>query len=390
MLLGENGTGKSSILQAIALALVGDEYRSRLNLDAASFVRRGSGSGYVEVALSGTRKPLHLSFSKRGFVSSDSEPKVLVLGYGATRLLARGTTAYRTAVVSPFARVENLFNPFAPLGEKVEWLFALPPRRFASVAEALRRILSLEQEAEFRRNSRSRRVEVEAYGVRVPLEHLSDGYQSVIALALDIMSVMLHRWPAMEVAEGIVLADELGAHLHPRWRMQIVKALREAFPRVQFVSSTHDPLCLRGMRDGEVLVLRRRPDGTVYPLLDAPPVEGLRVEQILTSEHFGLNSTVDPEIDELFERYYTLKGRWSLNAKEEKEHGELAARLDKMRLLGRTRRERIMLEAADEYLAVERRTESSSDRVRLQQSTKQKIAAMWRDAEPATEMEPQR
>jgi hypothetical protein len=85
--------------------------------------------------------------------------------------------------------------------------------------------------------------------------------------------------PAMEVAEGIVVIDELGAHLHPRWRMRIVASLCEVFPRVQFVASTHDPLCLRGLFDGKVTVLRRDAEQGVVSITDLPPIAGLRVDQ---------------------------------------------------------------------------------------------------------------
>jgi len=78
----------------------------------------------------------------------------------------------------------------------------------------LKGILDFDPDVDLRRNKRAGRIDVDAYGQRVPLEHSSDGYQSVLGLAVDVMSVvMFHLWPSMEVAEGIVNIDELGAHL---------------------------------------------------------------------------------------------------------------------------------------------------------------------------------
>ena len=142
--------------------------------------------------------------------------------------------------------MRNLFDPFSPIGNATEWLLGLDDRTFEAVARALKGLLGLETGDRLMRNRRARRVDVEAFGLRVPLEDLSDGYQSVVALATDLMISLLARWPSVDVAEGTVLIDELGAHLHPRWRMRIVPSLREVFPRVQFLSSTPDPLCLRG------------------------------------------------------------------------------------------------------------------------------------------------
>ncbi len=184
------------------------------------------------------------------------------------------------------------------------------------------------------------------------------------------------------------MIDELGAHLHPRWKMRIVSALRDVFPRVQFIASTHDPLCLRGLLDGEVTLLRRLPEGQIFRVEELPSVEGLRVDQLLTSEFFGLNTTFDPEVDRLFQRYYELKGKWSLDAEEEQELERLRVELDKHRVLGRTRRERILLEAADDYLATDAVTVDDQERRDLHDKPRAKLAEMWAET-PALETIPQ-
>jgi predicted ATP-binding protein involved in virulence len=77
-----------------------------------------------------------------------------------------------------------------------------------------------------------------------------------------------------------------------------MSALRNAMPNVQFIATTHDPLCLRGMRGGEVQVLVRDEDHHIRVLKGLPDVRGLRAEQLLTSDYFGLSSTADPEIED--------------------------------------------------------------------------------------------
>ncbi|MBA2460752.1 MAG: AAA family ATPase [Actinobacteria bacterium] len=378
MLLGENGTGKSSVLQAVALTLVGEQYRRKLGVDVSRLVRTGAQSGEVEVYLSGGTDPLRLRFSRRSkeFRGGDQDPKVLLLGYGATRLLPRrGSRVARAA--TRFAHVDNLFDPFVPLADAEKWLLGLEEDRFDTVARALKGILVLDDEATIVPNRRSKRIEVETTGPPIPLEHLSDGYQSALALAADVMQVLLHRWPAMEVAEGIVVVDELGSHLHPGWRMRITSSLRETFPRVQFLASTHDPLCLRGLLDGEVALLRRTSEGRVFAVRDLPSVAGLRVDQLLTSEFFGLNSTIDPELDRTFARYYELRAKEVLSGPEQGELDRLRAQLEEHRVLGTTRRERLMLEAADKFLAQEAEITNDAERHDLREETKREIAAIW-------------
>ena len=380
MLLGENGCGKSSLLQAVALALMGAEERAALGLDASSYVRNGTKSGLVRVHLAGSQEPIELRFSRTSteFQGGD-EPKLILLAYGATRLLPG--PGQQTPPTSSLARVRNLFDPFSPIGNSTDWLLGLDDRTFEAIARALKGLLGLEPDDRLVRNRRAGRVDVEAFGLRVPLEDLSDGYQSVVALATDLMLSLLARWPSVDVAEGTVLIDELGAHLHPRWRMRIVTSLRQVFPRVQFLCSTHDPLCLRGLGDGEVVVVKRDETGAIVAVTDLPSVAGLRVDQLLTSEHFGMNSTIDPELDALFAEYYLLKAKPRRAAAERRRLSELAAQLDGLDVLGTTRRERIVYEAADDYVAQADAMADPRAKLELKESTKKRIAEIWKQAQ---------
>jgi hypothetical protein len=93
MLLGENGTGKSSILQALALALMGEKHVNELGLKPGDLVNRNRShtGGHVKLYLTGLSTPIELSF-RRGsprFEVFPKDPKMLLLGYGSTRLLPR-------------------------------------------------------------------------------------------------------------------------------------------------------------------------------------------------------------------------------------------------------------------------------------------------------------
>jgi hypothetical protein len=107
--------------------------------------------------------------------------------------------------------------------------------------------------------------------------------------------------------EALVLVDEIDLHLHPRWQRDIISNLREIFPRVSFVVTTHNPLTLLGARSGEIFVVRRASAGDEQagPIEVVPcdPPEGLRADQVLTGEWFGLASTLDPDSLELLEQH---------------------------------------------------------------------------------------
>jgi hypothetical protein len=106
----------------------------------------------------------------------------------------------------------------------------------------------------------------------------------------------------------------------------------------------------------------------------------MRVDQLLASEHFGLGSTVDPDVDELFAEYYLLKAKRRPSARERRRLDELRANLEGRQLLGTTRRERLIYEATDEYLAQEVDLTDHDDRERLRDETKELIRAAWRGA----------
>ena len=356
MLLGENAAGKTSILQAIAIALMGEKRRGSLRLTPAKLLRQGASSGSIAVKLSGQDEPVRLDFSMHGGIrSSHKDPGVLLLGYGAARLMERSPPSSPLSNAGT-VRIRNLFDHFSPLIDADRWLMRLRPKAFDYTARALKDILFLDPNERLERRPGVRRlgIRVRLRGSRVALDDLSDGYQSVLGLTADIISGLnAERVGGLEAAEGIVLLDEIGAHLHPRWRMRVVSRLRRAFPRLQFISSTHDPLCLRGLEDGEVAVLRRNRSHRVYAVDELPPVKGMTSEQLLTSEYFGLFSTVDPEIEEAFTRYYELLSQQRLSRTERQEVERLRTQLVPLRLLGKSRRERVLLNIIDKFLALQ-------------------------------------
>ena len=83
----------------------------------------------------------------------------------------------------------------------------------------------------------------------LPLEAMSDGARSVISMAADIAYRMARLNPDLGEdvtlnTPGVVLIDEVDMHLHPSWQQTVVNDLRNAFPQVQFIVTTHSPQVL--------------------------------------------------------------------------------------------------------------------------------------------------
>jgi hypothetical protein len=370
VLLGENATGKSSILQAIALTLIQRDEDGSGSIKPTNVLRKGTSSGCVKVWLDESREPRMLEFGKRmrRFKRSGPVFPSVLLGYGATRLLPRKRMRPRRGSI----RLENMFDPFRPLIDANWWLGQLDKKSFDFVARSLKDVLGLPRSARLIRVRRSGSpgVQLKLFGADLGLDELSDGYQSVLGLTCDIIAG-LHASSrgALEAAEGVVVIDELGSHLHPRWRMRVVESLRRAFRRVQFIVSTHDPLCLRGLENGEAIVLRRTNRGRIYPVPDLPPVKGLRVEQLLMSEYFGLDSTMDPEIEAKIRERYRLLALRSPTEKQQQRMAELLEELAPYEVPGATRRERRLLEIIDKELAQTDQEPNIDKRRKLRQDT---------------------
>lgn len=83
---------------------------------------------------------------------------------------------------------------------------------------------------------------------------LSDGYHAFIALTADIArrAVMLNQFDGTNApnrVEGVVLIDEIDRHLHPRWQRVALPRLRNAFPKLQFIITTHSPQVLSSVEN---------------------------------------------------------------------------------------------------------------------------------------------
>jgi uncharacterized protein (TIGR02646 family) len=212
MLLGENSTGKSTVLQMTTMALLGKDQVARLfrehGVRPNDFIRSRCKTGTVSVKLSGFPEPHTLTFKKnridfdgptgRGSAEVSGRkvkttgkgwlPQMSVLSYGATRLLPRkdGSAPSPSGPLN-FSRVENLFDPFTPLFDAQQWLLRLPDPVFDKIAEILKDLLALDPSKLLERYKGN--VVLVENRSRTPLRALSDGYQSMIAMTVDILEV---------------------------------------------------------------------------------------------------------------------------------------------------------------------------------------------------------
>lgn len=320
LILGENATGKSSILEAIALALAHHGAHRRLALPWRDYLLDPRLMGRDD-ALPATQAEVVATLERGGERRLRLRPGdiavrqagdvdcVPVFAYGAFRHYQTGRRLF-----APHRHIRNLFDG-SVLGNPHEWLLELRPSAFDMVVQALRDVLSVDGPFEvIERDLQARTCHVvttiedragRPQRLRTPLQAASSGFRTLLALACDVMQGLMDArinpaFQTLRSSRAVVLVDEIEAHLHPRWKLAVMTRLRRALPQVTFIATTHDPLCLRGMRKGEVVVLQRWYDDQATPPLRVGLLAGLpdftlmRVEQLLTSDFFQLCSSDDP------------------------------------------------------------------------------------------------
>ncbi len=386
VLIGDNGLCKTSILQAIALAASGDKLARALVGDAQDFVRRTRSEKTEIIAdfqTDGAGLPGRLriglavavdSHEFEGFedkhrsVSLEAarqlshsrgrrEPGAFAAGYGVGRRLAR---AGEVAVPQdPFVdRLKGLFDSsHKMLGIEFAEAFREPSLKdafhhtvegvFRSEDEVGHRLppgfqtlLRMGSEDGYRAAEVKQRrhylaeriggVVLDLGGEPMALEPalLSQGYQSMMAWVGDLIGqAMIERDEPVMASDlrGIVLIDEVDLHLHPRWQRQCIPILRKAFPRLQFVVTTHSPLVLTGFEQHEVIRLRLEDGSVVQEHLDSQSA-ALSANQLMTT-FFDVPVAGRPAIERAQRRYLQLKARSDLTAAQLSEFEGLKQRL---------------------------------------------------------------
>jgi predicted ATP-binding protein involved in virulence len=110
--------------------------------------------------------------------------------------------------------------------------------------------------------------------------------------------------------------DEIDLHLHPKWQRSLISYLTERFPNTQFIVTAHSPLIVQAATDANIVLLRREGDHVVIDN-DVEAIRGWRVDQVLTSDLFGLETARPPEYDELLAQRAKLLGKAKLTKRDE-------------------------------------------------------------------------
>lgn len=303
VITGDNGAGKTALLRALALAMVGPDVARALQPSLAGWIRRGASHAQIALEIVPTdddrfagggrrykesfwaeldlvknggpeisMKPANHRKSKRkGPLNgpwAENTAGWFAAGYGPFRRLYGASPEAQRLMVGPsrVVRFATMFKEDATLGESELWLKdlhhkALEKRpRERALLDGVVELLN----HEFLQNDiRVERIDadglwlVDAKGTVLPLADMSEGYRAALAMLVDIVRHMAVVYGLGEDGKalvtqeegrvfvehpGVVLIDEVDAHFHPEWQRRIGFWLTAHFPNVQFIVTTHSAL----------------------------------------------------------------------------------------------------------------------------------------------------
>lgn len=345
VIVGENGTGKTTILRALALMALNDfdelrfasRYTKSRNL--GFFERHKSGPNGARIVIEDlVHKSIWKSVGQGNYFEPEQQAvrslRRNLVGYGASRSLDSDDEFLKEMRYHEYdrhskrlGRVGSLFFSSFPLRHPANVLFQWDyAERIAEVeegrrSELLRRALTngvLPRVKDIRISSTKRRTgptisfETEHDG-SVDLEDMSLGLQIFAAFTADFASRLIENYDGKGDPldqPSVCLVDEIDLHMHPAWQRTVMDDLSRIFPSTQFIVTAHSPLFVQAAEGANLVLLRRNPNdpSSVVVENDQEPLQGLGLEDVVTSPLFGLKSALPPSIEALLnQRQAVLK-----------------------------------------------------------------------------------
>lgn len=348
LLLGENGTGKSTILKAIALIGAGSNSLSELLGNPDEWISFGENSCEIKaVFMTKEKKPKEREISlkiNRGDSIKDilvnntdsldeidralshTDRNYFILGYGASRRLNKNQSFNQPSSFynnDRSANVATLFNSDANLYPLSAWVMELDYRSDGEALESIKNALN-----EFLINIRFDSIDKQQKTLLfsngkdlIPIHLLSDGYQNVSGWIGDLLYRIFNTFGDRQnplMTNGILLIDEIDLHLHPTWQRRLLGYLKTKLPNFQIIASTHSPLTAQQAGEGELIVLNRTQNNQIDAQLFEGTPNKMLLHQVLLSPIFGVQSDESYETEQLKNEYENLKNRKGSKAQADK------------------------------------------------------------------------
>jgi|GEM_PF-2097270 len=282
--LGENGDGKTLLLQGLVYA-INKQFIENANMNVPYI-------GIIKQMVIDSNLTTNSTFDRQ--ITDDNFIKNL-FAYGVHRCRKNINELDKYGF-------GTLFSDDVYLRSPEEWLIDLDRLNFRHAVSIkfddavlmLQELLA--ENVEIKLDEKGTKLEFIERGFPIAFTQLSEGYKSVITWAVDMLSRLAENQPEaekMQDFQGIVLVDEISLHLHPKWEFQIVRKLRAWFPKIQFIFTTHSPVNIMGASE-DAIFFRLYKDEQGYTQVSEPfyasEMSHLMANSIITSPLFGMES----------------------------------------------------------------------------------------------------
>lgn len=297
VIIGRNGTCKSTLLRCIALGLCNEHDANALLAEPNSqLVSEGTDEGMIRLkVVNGEEESgeISLTIARQGDrdiilrrSASVPETDFFACGYGAGRG-SIGTTqgrGYRAmdSVATLFDYERRLIDTELMLRRLEDFLGT---SRYEQAMIGIRRVLGLgpDHRIEYAKGG-GVRISGPGIGKDIPLDGWADGYRMTFNWMIDIYGWAMQADAVTETGgvRGVLLIDEIEQHLHPSMQAELLTELRRALPEMQVFATTHSPLAALSTHAENVIALHRK-ENEVY-VASVPSLVGYTAEDALVEE----------------------------------------------------------------------------------------------------------
>lgn len=285
-LTGENGTGKTALLQAVALVTGGSEALWLVPGLPGAYIKQGKPFCEITATIAtaqGDERTLSLRMERDASLAkivADARVSLFPMdaalrhthrsyftaGYGSRRRLdtdrhTLGLADYRSA---RYGAVHSLFSKDSLLRPLDEWTF---DARYGNgtITESVHALqdalnIFLPPEVRFQGLSEDGRFLFHTPDGVLHLEALSNGYQQTVAWVSNLLYHVTRTFGDYKnplSARGLLLIDEIDLHLHPAWQRQLHSFLSKGLPHFQIIATTNSPLTAQQAAAHELYTLQR-------------------------------------------------------------------------------------------------------------------------------------
>jgi predicted ATP-binding protein involved in virulence len=306
LLIGENGAGKTTILDALAAVL--QDTRPLRPVLSSTDCHRAPGKPPAEATLESAQCGIPI----RQRIKPD-----------VPHSIARSAAEYEGDTRGGYGTVKAYFGAERSHGEAfselVRWFAAKDIEELRQIREAgnsqhrdpelseVRRVVSaLIPSTDNVRIAPSGRLVVdqivagkaETFGI----DELAGGLRAMLVLVADLARmIIVAKGAQKEPVFSLALIDEVDLHLHPKWQLEVMNNLLAAFPETQFIATTHSEEIIASVPSECIIALRRSDSGVTASTI--PPVEGATFDRVL-EDAMGLPSRRPLAIQRRLDEYW--------------------------------------------------------------------------------------